>query len=53
MSKDSRATKQKAIILSFVPTAEYYFTKGVKAYNRRDFNKVKEILPSRPSTRAR
>ena len=44
MSKDSRATKQKGIILSFVPTAEYYFTKGVKAYNRRDFHKAKKYF---------
>lgn len=41
MSKDSKATKQKAKILSFVPTAEYYFSKGIKAYNRRDFHKAK------------
>lgn len=44
MSKDSKATKQKAKILSFVPTAEYYFTKGVKAYNRRDFHKAKKYF---------
>jgi tetratricopeptide (TPR) repeat protein len=44
MSKDSKATKQKAKILSFVPTAEYYFSKGVKAYNRRDFHKAKKYF---------
>ncbi|MDF2904141.1 MAG: hypothetical protein K0S25_1779 [Bacillus sp. (in: firmicutes)] len=44
MSKDSKATKQKAKILSFVPTAEYYFSKGIKAYNRRDFHKAKKYF---------
>ncbi len=44
MSKDSKAIKKKAKILSFVPTAEYYFSKGVKAYQRRDFHKAKKYF---------
>ena len=40
MSKDSNATLQKGKLLPFVPTAEYYFTKGIKAYHRRDFHKA-------------
>nr|WP_263324895.1 tetratricopeptide repeat protein [Neobacillus sp. Marseille-Q6967] len=44
MVKDSKARIQKAEILSFVPTGEYYFTKGIKAYHRRDFKKAKKYL---------
>lgn len=44
MSKDSKAIKKKAKILSFIPTAEYYFSKGVKAYQRRDFHKAKKYF---------
>jgi tetratricopeptide (TPR) repeat protein len=35
---------QKGKVLSFVPTGEYYFTKGLKAYRRRDFLKAKKYL---------
>lgn len=45
MSKDSKATqKQKGTLLSFIPTGEYYFTKGLKSYQRRDFHKAKKYL---------
>lgn len=44
MGKDSKAKKQKAKIFSFIPTAEYYFSKGVKAYQRRDFHKAKKYF---------
>ena len=44
MSKDSKARKQKGKILSFIPTGEYYFTKGLKAFHRRDFIKSKKYL---------
>jgi tetratricopeptide (TPR) repeat protein len=44
MSKDSKATKQKGKLLSFIPTAEYYFSKGIKAYHRRDFHKAKKYF---------
>jgi tetratricopeptide (TPR) repeat protein len=44
MVKVSKARIQKGKILSFVPNGEYYFTKGIKAYHRRDFKKAKKYL---------
>ncbi|MDN3019765.1 tetratricopeptide repeat protein [Paenibacillus sp. BSR1-1] len=44
MVKDAKARIQKGKILTFVPTGEYYFTKGLKAYHRRDFTKAKKYL---------
>lgn len=44
MGKNAKARIQKGKILSFVPTGEYYFTKGLKAYRRRDFIKAKKYL---------
>jgi len=44
MSKDSKAYKPKGKLLSFHPTGEYYFAKGLKAYQRRDFYKSKKYL---------
>ncbi|EKN71426.1 hypothetical protein BABA_02050 [Neobacillus bataviensis LMG 21833] len=44
MVKDLTARMQKGKLLSFVPTGEYYFTKGLKAYHRRDFKKAKKYL---------
>jgi tetratricopeptide (TPR) repeat protein len=44
MSKDAKARKEKGKILSFIPTGEYYFKKGIKAYHRRDFFKAKKYL---------
>jgi len=44
MVKDAKARMQKGKVLSFVPTGEYYFTKGLKAYHRRDFIKAKKYL---------
>lgn len=44
MSKDSKAIIQNGKVLSFVPTAEYYFTKGIKTYHRRDFHKAKKYF---------
>ncbi|WP_108671590.1 tetratricopeptide repeat protein [Peribacillus acanthi] len=43
MGKDSNISQQ-AKILSFHPTGEYYFTKGLKAYYRRDLYKAKKYL---------
>ena len=43
MSKDSKQG-QRAKILSFHPTGEYYFTKGLKAYHRRELYKAKKFL---------
>lgn len=44
MGNDSKARHQKGMLLSFIPTGEYYFTKGIKAYQRRDFQKAKKYL---------
>jgi tetratricopeptide (TPR) repeat protein len=44
MGKDSKALKQKGQLLSFVPTGEYYFTKGVKAFHRRDLIKAEKYF---------
>lgn len=37
MGKISQAKKSKGQILSFVPTGEYYFNKGLKAFNHHEF----------------
>ncbi|GIN62380.1 TPR repeat-containing protein YvcD [Robertmurraya siralis] len=44
MSKDSKATKTTGTLLSFTPTGEYYFAKGLKAYQRRDHHKAIKYL---------
>ena len=44
MSKNSQAKKSKGQLLSFIPTGEYYFSKGLKAFHRRDFHKAKKYL---------
>lgn len=44
MGKDAKVKVQKGKILSFLPTGEYYFTKGIKAYHRRDYIKAKKYL---------
>ncbi|MGF2617831.1 tetratricopeptide repeat protein [Rossellomorea vietnamensis] len=44
MRKGSNARNDKSKILSFVPTGEYYFNKGIKAYHRRELNKSKKYL---------
>ena len=43
MSKNSKLGQQ-AKILSFHPTGEYYFTKGLKAYHKRELYKAKKYL---------
>ncbi|WP_042462924.1 tetratricopeptide repeat protein [Neobacillus dielmonensis] len=43
MGKNAKAV-HNGKILSFVPTGEYYFKKGIKAYHRRDFQKAKKYL---------
>uniref|UniRef100_UPI0030C7BA21 tetratricopeptide repeat protein n=1 Tax=Enterococcus faecium TaxID=1352 RepID=UPI0030C7BA21 len=55
MGEDSKAIKQKGQLLSFVPTGEYYFTKGIKAYHRRDlqrahkyFSRAMQLEPGEP-----
>ncbi|MFE8696562.1 tetratricopeptide repeat protein [Cytobacillus sp. FJAT-53684] len=44
MSKDSKARQPKGKLLTFNPTGEYYFAKGLKAYHKRDFYKAKKYL---------
>ncbi|WP_421381335.1 tetratricopeptide repeat protein [Bacillus salacetis] len=44
MRKGSNARNDKSKILSFVPTGEYYFNKGIKAYHRRELNKSQKYL---------
>ena len=43
MSKNSQA-KSKGQLLSFNPTGEYYFTLGLKAFQRREFQKAIKYL---------
>lgn len=44
MGKNAKATIQRGKVLSFLPTGEYYFKKGIKAYHQRDFIKAKKYL---------
>jgi tetratricopeptide (TPR) repeat protein len=44
MGKNAKASIQKGKILSFLPTGEYYFKEGLKAYHRRDYTKSKKYL---------
>ncbi|MBS4223056.1 tetratricopeptide repeat protein [Lederbergia citrea] len=44
MFKESKALYKKAKIFPFIPTGEYYFNKGIKAYDRFDINKAKKYL---------
>lgn len=44
MGKNAKATIQNGKVLSFLPTGEYYFKKGIKAYHRRDYTKAKKFL---------
>lgn len=43
MGKDSKATK-RGTLLTFTPTGDYYFTKGLKSYQHRDLHKAKKYL---------
>ncbi|MBM4760818.1 tetratricopeptide repeat protein [Bacillus sp. B15-48] len=55
MGEDSKIRKETGQLLSFVPTGEYYFTKGIKAYHRRDlhraykyFSRAMQLEPGEP-----
>lgn len=55
MIKNSQAKKSKGQILSFIPTGEYYFNKGLKAFHHRDyksslkyFNRALQLDPGDP-----
>ncbi|WP_338471828.1 tetratricopeptide repeat protein [Niallia sp. XMNu-256] len=43
MGKNAQA-KTKGQLLSFIPTGEYYFTLGLKAFQRREFKKAIKYL---------
>ncbi|WP_306009896.1 lipopolysaccharide assembly protein LapB [Bacillus sp. MMSF_3328] len=44
MSKDSKARQPMGKLLTFIPTGEYYFSKGIKSFHRRDFHKASKYL---------
>ncbi|MBB2481234.1 tetratricopeptide repeat protein [Bacillus sp. APMAM] len=45
MAKDSKVRQeQQGVVLSFIPTGEYYFNKGINAYHRHDLKKAKKYL---------
>ncbi|MFW0782194.1 tetratricopeptide repeat protein [Rossellomorea marisflavi] len=44
MKKGSKTVSEQAKVLSFVPTGEYYFTKGMKAYHHRELKKSLKYL---------
>jgi tetratricopeptide (TPR) repeat protein len=44
MAKDSKVRQEQGIVLSFIPTGEYYFNKGINAYHRHDLKKAKKYL---------
>ena len=43
MGKNSNWVKN-ANVVSFNPTGEFYFTKGIKAFQRRDLYKAKKYM---------
>ncbi|GER74404.1 tetratricopeptide repeat protein [Weizmannia acidilactici] len=44
MSKDSKLRQEHGNVLSFIPTGEYYFNKGVQAFDRHDIKKARKYL---------
>src|SRR5699024_7632078 len=44
MHKDSKMVKNIAKVFPFIPTGEYYFHRGIRAYNNFDLNKAKKYL---------
>ncbi|MFK2825452.1 tetratricopeptide repeat protein [Bacillus sp. B190/17] len=44
MIKNSKPWKEKGKIVSFLPTGEYYYTKGLKALRKRELPKAKKYL---------
>lgn len=44
MSKDSKLRQEHGNVLPFIPTGEYYFNKGVQAYDRRDIKKALKYM---------
>ncbi|MEK3887902.1 tetratricopeptide repeat protein [Bacillus sp. FSL K6-3431] len=44
MVKESKLKYEKSNIFPFVPTGEYYYHRGIKAYDRYDLSKAKKYL---------
>ncbi|KMY55423.1 hypothetical protein AC623_16975 [Bacillus sp. FJAT-27231] len=44
MTKHSKLRKEKGKVISFLPTGEYYYTKGLKALRKRELPKAKKYL---------
>ncbi|KAB7704180.1 tetratricopeptide repeat protein [Bacillus aerolatus] len=44
MTKNSKLRKEKGNVVSFLPTGEYYYTKGLKALRKRELQKAKKYL---------
>jgi tetratricopeptide (TPR) repeat protein len=44
MRKGSKLRSEQAKVLSFVPTGEYYYNKGMKAYQRRELKRSLKYL---------
>ncbi|CAM4143550.1 tetratricopeptide repeat protein [Lederbergia lenta] len=44
MFKETKLQYEKSNIFPFVPTGEYYYHKGIKAYDRYDIKKAKKYL---------
>ncbi|MGE6257455.1 tetratricopeptide repeat protein [Heyndrickxia sporothermodurans] len=44
MAKDSKVRQENGVVLSFLPTGEYYFNKGINAFHRHDLAGAKKYL---------
>lgn len=44
MRKNSKLREKKGKVISFLPTGEYYYTKGLKALRKRELPKAKKYL---------
>ncbi|MCJ7840215.1 tetratricopeptide repeat protein [Lederbergia sp. NSJ-179] len=44
MSNNSKGKLEKAKIFPFIPTGEYYFNRGIKAYDRFDMQQARKYL---------
>lgn len=44
MSKDSKVRQKRGTIVPFTLTSEYYFSKGLKFYQKREYHKAKKYL---------
>lgn len=44
MAKDSKVRQENGVVLSFIPTGEYYFNKGINAFHRHDLTGARKYL---------